>query len=89
MPCGISEAVAAALITAAAGAATTGATLASQGDNEPRYVPVSELKPDDFEKQLAQKAINIEKQPNLSLGNYNQRNLSTRNFNQPRRLSRF
>ena len=82
-------AVVAAIVAGAAGLAGTGATLAAKGSDEPRYVPVGELKPDDFEKQLAQKAINIEKQPNLSLGNYNQRNLSTRNFNQPRRLSRF
>lgn len=89
MATGVCEAIAPAIISAIAGGATTAATIGLQGDKEPRYVPVDELKPDDFEKQLAQKSINIEKQPNLSLGNYNQRNLSTRNLNQPRRLSRF
>lgn len=80
MPCGISEAVAAALITAAAGAATTGATLATKGsDKDPRFVPTEESQPTDFETQLSQNRINIQKQPNLSL----------RNFNQPRRLTRF
>lgn len=72
-------AVVAAIVAGAAGLAGTGATLAAKGSDEPRYVPVDDIAADDFEKQLARKTINIQKQPNLSL----------RNFNQPRRLTRF